>query len=128
MDYKKEILKLLEILKSEGIDRDKIEEGIGAAPNYLDQVLSRGGNKTAYNKIKIFTENILQKTTPVTITEPGVILEALIRIESMIGTNSSYIAEIYGKLVEQPATKILKDMEQMSEERSLKMLEALKKR
>ena len=56
MDYKKEILNLLENLKSLGIDRDKVEAGIGVASNYIDQVLSRGGNKSAYNKLRVCYE------------------------------------------------------------------------
>lgn len=54
MDYKKEIQNLLLELKQSGIERPEIEEELGVGNNYIDQVLSRGGNKLAYTKLKLF--------------------------------------------------------------------------
>lgn len=63
MDYKKEITNLLTELKTIGIDRDEIEAGIEVGNNYIDQVLARGGNRTAYAKIKLFRDLKLQNAT-----------------------------------------------------------------
>lgn len=54
--------------------------------------------------------------------------EAIIRSESLIRVNASYIAEIYGHLMKVPATKVLRDMELMADSESAKKLDQLKGR
>lgn len=45
MDFKKEIINVLEILKTYGLDRRKVEQQLGYKEFYLDQALSKGGNQ-----------------------------------------------------------------------------------
>jgi hypothetical protein len=61
MSIKKEIELLLESLKKIGIERGEIEEAIGYSENYIDQTLSRGGNKKVLGAIKLYAQ-VLQKT------------------------------------------------------------------
>lgn len=58
----------------------------------------------------------------------GVGLETLIRTESKADVTLSYVAEIYAHLKEIPATKVLRDMEQMADVQSLNKLAELKKK
>jgi hypothetical protein len=63
MNYKKDIENLLFDLKSSGIDRSKIEHDLHYSPNYIDQVVAKGGNKRFYEALKSYSDRILQKTT-----------------------------------------------------------------
>ena len=60
MDYKKDIIKLINQLKEADIDRAQIEADLNVGNNYLDQVLARGGNAKAFNKLKMYAELKLQ--------------------------------------------------------------------
>lgn len=64
MNYKEEILKLLERLALNGIDRGRIERDFEYADNFIDQTLSRGGNKKFLAALKIYEKAMLQNTTP----------------------------------------------------------------
>jgi hypothetical protein len=61
MKLKEEIELLLESLKNQGISRTAIEEDLGYSENYIDQVLSKGGNKKFLAALKRY---MLQKATP----------------------------------------------------------------
>lgn len=62
MDFKKEIEKHLESLKLKGFSRADIEGILIQSSNWIDQVLARGGNKSAYNKIKRLDETAIAKS------------------------------------------------------------------
>lgn len=63
MKFKKDIEKLLFDLKNQNVDRAKIEKDMHYSENYIDQLLSKGGNKKFYLNLKSYAERILQKTT-----------------------------------------------------------------
>lgn len=63
MELKNEIELVLESLKSKGYDRTKIEEDLGYSDNYIDQVLSKGGNKRFLRAISALRDRILQNAT-----------------------------------------------------------------
>jgi hypothetical protein len=56
MDYKKELQKLIDALDAKGVTREKVEKDLRYSENYIDKVLSKGGNSRAYNKIKTYLE------------------------------------------------------------------------
>lgn len=60
-NYKKEIELVLEALKKKGYDRGEIEKTLGYSENYIDQVLSRGGNKKALLALENYNRSVLQK-------------------------------------------------------------------
>lgn len=60
MDFKKEIEKVLDSLKEAGFDRGKIEEDMGYSVNYIDQTLSKGGNKKFLKAMLIYKMAMLQ--------------------------------------------------------------------
>lgn len=64
MNYKDQILKLLERLSEAGIGRHKIEQDFAYAENFIDQALSRGGNKKFLAALKIYEKAMLQNATP----------------------------------------------------------------
>lgn len=63
MKYKKDIEKLLFDLKTNGIERDKIEKDLNYSDNYIDQTLSKGGNKRFFENLKSYAERMLQNPT-----------------------------------------------------------------
>lgn len=82
MELKKEIELILESLKNAGYDRGRIEEELGYSDNYIDQVLSKGGNKRFLRAIASFEGRILQKATPIkgspfSVEEPSVLYNTL---------------------------------------------------
>lgn len=54
MDYKEDIQKVLLSLKKKGFDRRSIERELGYKENSIDQILSKGGNKTFLRNIEKF--------------------------------------------------------------------------
>lgn len=54
MNYKEEIQKILLSLKKKGFDRRAIEREMGYKENSIDQILSKGGNKTFLRNIEKF--------------------------------------------------------------------------
>lgn len=56
MDYKKELQKLVDTLDAKGVGRDKIEKDLRYSENYIDKVLSKGGNSRVYLKVKTYLE------------------------------------------------------------------------
>lgn len=63
MDYKIEAEKYLAILAKKGYNRSQIEEQLGYSNNYIDQQLSKGGNKKFVRSLKGLVDVILQKAT-----------------------------------------------------------------
>jgi hypothetical protein len=64
MNYKEEIQKILDRLAKSGIERGQIEEDFAYAENFIDQTLSRGGNKKFLAALKIYEKAMLQNATP----------------------------------------------------------------
>jgi hypothetical protein len=65
MDYRKEIEKLLQHLKNEGWSRAAIEQDRGYAANYIDQMLSKGGNAKFLKSLQdLLNRILLQKAMP----------------------------------------------------------------
>jgi hypothetical protein len=62
MDYKEQIQIVLKSLESIGFTRGTIEEQVGASPNWIDQVLARGGNKQALKRLKTFEMAAIAKS------------------------------------------------------------------
>lgn len=56
MNYKTELQKLIDTLDSKGITRDKIEADLRYSENYIDKVLSKGGNSRVYTKVKTYLD------------------------------------------------------------------------
>ena len=52
MDYKRELQVLLDTLSAKGVTRDIIEKDLRYSENYIDKVLSKGGNSRVYTKVK----------------------------------------------------------------------------
>jgi regulator of replication initiation timing len=63
MDYKKQIEEVLDSLKAAGFDRSRIEEDMDYSVNYIDQVLSKGGNKKFLKAMIIYRMAMLQNPT-----------------------------------------------------------------
>jgi hypothetical protein len=59
MDFKKEIESILKELKEAGIDRNRIVKDLGYSKNYIDQVLSKGGNKKFLGKLNSYAKKVL---------------------------------------------------------------------
>ena len=58
MDYKKEIQKLLDSLKSKGFGRRAIEKQLNYSEKYIDQALAKGGNDKLYNSLELLLKAI----------------------------------------------------------------------
>jgi|GEM_PF-1338693 len=65
MDFKKDIETLLNTLQVQGWGRAEIEQELNYSENYIDQVLSKGGNKRFLGALTKFAEKVLQKATPI---------------------------------------------------------------
>ncbi len=63
MEFKNEIESVLERLKGIGYSRDVIEKALGYSENYIDQTLSKGGNKRFLKSLADFHERMLEKAT-----------------------------------------------------------------
>lgn len=57
MSYKSEIVYLLESLKKKGYTRARIESDLGYSENYIDQILSKGGNKKVVGALSRMLQN-----------------------------------------------------------------------
>jgi hypothetical protein len=66
MDYKKEIEKVLFSLKMKGMERSDVERKLGRSVNWIDQTLSRGGNKKALHLLQT-----LDNVETSNVNEPG---------------------------------------------------------
>jgi len=67
------------------------------------------------------------KESPVVENTHGEGLGSLLRIESLVRSQNAYVAEIYAQQAGVPATKVLKDMEQMAAAELSKLTGGLKK-
>jgi hypothetical protein len=56
MDYKRELQVLLDTLSAKGVTRDIIEKDLRYSENYIDKVLSKGGNSRVYTKVKTYLD------------------------------------------------------------------------
>lgn len=64
MNFKKDIETLLERLKNKGYTRGEIETELGYAENYIDQALSKGGNRRFLNALGNLDKRLLTKAIP----------------------------------------------------------------
>lgn len=78
MNYKEEIQKVLLDLKKRGFDRRAIEREMGYKENSIDQILSKGGNKTFLRNIQKF--NIEKSNTITRQADVGEELNRLIEL------------------------------------------------
>jgi hypothetical protein len=62
-DYRAEADKYLNVLKNKGLNRAQIESELGYANNYIDQQLSKGGNKRFVKALRDLVDK-LQKAIP----------------------------------------------------------------
>jgi hypothetical protein len=56
MNYKVELQKLLDTLSAKGVTRDRIEKDLRYSENYIDKVLSKGGNSRVFTKVKTYLD------------------------------------------------------------------------
>jgi Mg2+ and Co2+ transporter CorA len=61
MNFKNDILELLHKLKLLGYERARIEADLDYSANYLDQILSKGGNKKIVSRLDRYYNEVLQK-------------------------------------------------------------------
>lgn len=59
MNVKEEIELILESLKKLGINRRDIEKELNYSENYIDQILSKGGNEKFLGILKLYAEKLL---------------------------------------------------------------------
>ena len=74
MNYKLEIENIVKSLEKRGFKRSEIEEGVHRSPNWIDQVLARGGNAKAFNLLNEFSKTAIAKgnnNVPRITSEPG---------------------------------------------------------
>lgn len=103
MDYKKEIKKQLDILKSLNKDRRTIEIDLNYGEFYLDQALSKGGNGRLYKALKNYIKNIekdniglnnkTEKPIVVDISESE-ILTMLIQVRAEVDVLTKYVIDL----------------------------------
>lgn len=73
MDINQKIELILEKLKKAGKDRSTIEKDLNYSENYIDQILSRGGNKKFLGVLERYAQNILpQDQQPSTVNDDSV--------------------------------------------------------
>jgi hypothetical protein len=70
MELKKEIESLLEKLKEVGYSRGRIEKELKYSDNYIDQILSKGGNPTFLDALEELATKVLQNPIQTNIQEP----------------------------------------------------------
>lgn len=63
MDYKKDILELLDYLKKSGFTRAAIEKELEYGPNYITEAISRGGNEKMLRALRFFRNELVHKGT-----------------------------------------------------------------
>lgn len=63
MELKEQIEKKLQILKINGFDRRKIETELNYKEYYIDQVVSKGGNKRFLTALTDYSNRVLQNAT-----------------------------------------------------------------
>jgi hypothetical protein len=63
MEYRKAIELVLNDLKSKGYTRREIEKELNYKENYIDQALSKGGNKKFLGHLKNLNTRLLKKAT-----------------------------------------------------------------
>lgn len=61
-NIKKQIENILEELKALGFNRRAVEKELNKSENYIDQILSRGGNNKFLNELKRLKKSITEST------------------------------------------------------------------
>ena len=59
MTTKEHIENLLDALKERGVDREKIEKDLGYSPNYVRQILAKGGTDIFLRKLQKYSLQIV---------------------------------------------------------------------
>jgi hypothetical protein len=70
MDYKKEMLEAIKTLDSYGVSRREIERRLNKREFWLDQALSKGGNKQAFASLKLLIDSVVKSNTAPILNEP----------------------------------------------------------
>lgn len=114
MEYKKSILDILNYLKQIGLDRRTIEKELGYKEYYLDQAISKGGNKMLLNKLKEYSarkrvmedrmEGVIQVKDSDLGFLAGFMIERIIYLEASLGVALQMIDEVYAKQNNRPAS------------------------
>ncbi len=104
MDYKKDIESVLNYLNNMGYTRDRIEEELGYSPNYIGQLLAKGGNKRFFAIITKFMEE-KKGGGSLSIEE---ITSKLIRIEAHLIVSAGTQVEILAHLTDKSVPALLR--------------------
>ena len=116
MNFKKDILTVLDSLKKKGIDRSAVEAELGYSANYIDQILSKGGNKVVLRRLN----ELLQKDIANATVDAGKqisenideILELKAGVEVLKAIVSAFAAEKKGSSVAKERLEIEKICEE----------------
>ncbi len=82
MDFKKQLLEIIENLKNIGFSRRDIEAEVGYKNKYLDQILSKGGNDKVIKRLNDFyKEKMNERTSKVDLNQA--LSEMLARIQRL---------------------------------------------
>jgi hypothetical protein len=112
MNYKEEIKKILAELKNLGFTRRMIEKELGCNTNYIDQVLSRGGNKTFYAAIQRFQLLQQSKRNLTDASQDDIILA----LRAAVHVLTLKIVELETKLTKGSSTKISLEVQRMMQQ------------
>lgn len=118
MIIKERIEKLLNDLKKLGLDRRTIEREMGYDENYLDQVLSRGGNKRFLATLERYALAKSNKNNgnPPTKKEEITALRAAVKVLTL------EVVQLKHQVTKESATKISLEIEKMMKEEAAQLL------
>lgn len=91
MDYKEPIENLLISLKKYDYDRRRIEQELGYGENYIDQAISRGGNRKLFHSLELLQKTILQKTSDKNIKFTAPIDKLIGEISEQLAANTAIL-------------------------------------
>lgn len=111
MEFKKEIEKLLFDLKSLGWSRKRIEEELKYNNNYISQALSRGGNESLCNNLKMLFERESLKSSKGSITKPAAPGDEFNRERALLKVLTQRVAKLEAERLGVPVEKVLGELE-----------------
>lgn len=92
MNLKEQLEEILDFLKKRGITRSEIEDDLNYSENYIDQALSKGGNKRFLKALEKYKSDILQNAIKMGSRGTQLIKEILIEEANKGGTDGKYVA------------------------------------
>jgi transcriptional regulator with XRE-family HTH domain len=117
MELNQTIELLLNALKEKGIDRADIEKELGYSPNYIDQVLSRGGNQRFLTSLQKYAIGLSIKTKAGGSLSQEEIGAYILRNAAYLSVLMDSICEIHSHLSGRPVASVLR--EKLEEVRSV---------